>query len=240
MKRVLVTGASGAIGQAISLELASMGFALVLQYRSKPEVVTELVSRVRAHGGTAHGVCFDVRDRDECRSVIEEDIATNGPLFGAVYNVGMNRDAPLVAVSGEDWDEVIGTNLGGLYNVIHPVLMPMVQAHQGGRIVTISSVSGLTGNRGQTSYSAAKAGIVAFTKSLALEMAKRDILVNCVAPGFIESEMISQIPHEEIQRMVPLRRAGTPEEVAGVVGFLFSDKASYLTGQVLSPNGGLI
>jgi 3-oxoacyl-[acyl-carrier protein] reductase len=152
----------------------------------------------------------------------------------------MNRDAPLVAVSGEDWDEVIGTNLGGLYNVIHPVLMPMVQAHQGGRIVTISSVSGLTGNRGQTSYSAAKAGIVAFTKSLALEMAKRDILVNCVAPGFIESEMISQIPREEIQRMVPLRRAGTPEEVAGVVGFLFSDKASYLTGQVLSPNGGLI
>ena len=140
----------------------------------------------------------------------------------------------------EDWDDVIGTNLGGVYNVVHPLLMPMVQAHAGGRIVTVSSVSGITGNRGQTSYSAAKAGLIAFTKSLALEMAKRDILVNCVAPGFVESEMIAGIPEEEIRRMVPLRRAGKPAEVAGAVGFLFSDKGSYMTGQVLSPNGGLI
>ena len=116
----------------------------------------------------------------------------------------------------------------------------MVQAHAGGRIVTVSSVAGITGNRGQTNYSAAKAGVIALTKSLALEMAKRNILVNCVAPGFIESEMIASIPKEEIQRIVPLRRPGTPDEVAGVIGFLFSDAASYLTGQVISPNGGLI
>ena len=157
-----------------------------------------------------------------------------------VYNVGRHRDAPLVAMSGEEWDDVIGTNLTGVYNVLHPILMPMVQAHQGGRIVTISSVAGITGNRGQTNYSAAKAGVIALTKSLAQEMAKRNILVNCVAPGFIESEMIENIPKEEIQRVVPLRRAGTPAEVAGVVGFLFSDAAGYLTGQVISPNGGLI
>ena len=124
--------------------------------------------------------------------------------------------------------------------MLHPVLMPMVQAHEGGRIVTLSSIAGIAGNRGQTNYSAAKAGIIALTKSLAQEMAKRNILVNCVAPGFIESEMIAQIPKEEIQRMVPLRRAGKPEEVAGVVGFLFSDAGGYMTGQVISPNGGLL
>ena len=240
MRRVLVTGASGAIGRAIAHQLSEMGFALALQYRSQQGAVEDLVGAIVDRGGKALGVCFDVKDREGCRRVIEGDIEANGPYYGAVYNVGAHRDGPLVAMSGEDWDDVIGTNLGGVYNVVHPLLMPMVQAHAGGRIVTVSSVSGITGNRGQTSYSAAKAGLIAFTKSLALEMAKRDILVNCVAPGFIESEMIAGIPEEEIRRMVPLRRAGKPAEVAGVVGFLFSGKASYMTGQVLSPNGGLI
>jgi 3-oxoacyl-[acyl-carrier protein] reductase len=146
----------------------------------------------------------------------------------------------MVALTGEDWDAVIGANLTGVYNVLQPLLMPMVQAHEGGRIVTISSVAGITGNRGQTNYAAAKAGLIALTKSLAAEMAKREILVNCVAPGFIESEMIQEIPKEEIQKIVPLRRPGLPREVAGVVGFLLSEAATYMTGQVLSPNGGLV
>jgi 3-oxoacyl-[acyl-carrier protein] reductase len=240
MKRVLVTGASGAIGQAVARELAARGFALTLHYRSNSDAVGSLIEMIRVAGGTADGISFDVNDREGTATALRASIDERGSFYGLVYNVGMHRDGPLVAMSGEDWDDVIQTNLGGVYNVLHPLLMPMVQAHAGGRIVTMSSVSGITGNRGQTNYSAAKAGLIALTKSLAFEMAKRNILVNCVAPGFIESEMIAEIPREEIQRMVPLRRAGTVQEVAGVVGFLFSEAASYMTAQVLSPNGGLI
>jgi 3-oxoacyl-[acyl-carrier protein] reductase len=199
-----------------------------------------LVEELTSAGGSADAISFDVSDREGTAVAINSTIEALGPFYGVVYNVGLHRDGPMVALSGEDWDSVITTNLTGVYNVLHPLLMPMVQAHAGGRIVTMASVAGITGNRGQTNYSAAKAGIIALTKSLAFEMAKRNILVNCVAPGFIESEMISEIPLDEIRRMVPLRRAGTPNEVAGVVEFLFSDAASYLTAQVISPNGGLI
>lgn len=240
MRRVLVTGASGVIGKAIGRELARCGFSVSLQYCSREDVVRQLVEEIGVAGGSASAIAFDVTDRAATAAALEEEIARRGPLYGVVYNVGMHRDGPMVAMSGEDWDSVIATNLTGVYNVLQPVLMPMVQAHEGGRIVTISSVAGITGNRGQANYAAAKAGLIAVTKSLASEMAKRKILVNCVAPGFIESEMIQDIPLEEIQRMVPLRRAGTPYEVAGVVSFLFSDAASYMTGQVLSPNGGLV
>jgi 3-oxoacyl-[acyl-carrier protein] reductase len=240
MKRVLVTGASGAIGQAVARELAARGFALTLHYRSNSDAVSSLIETIRVSGGAADGISFDVNDREGTAAAVRASIEEREAFYGVVYNVGMHRDGPLVAMSGEDWDSVIQTNLGGVYNVLHPLLMPMVQAHAGGRIVTMSSVAGITGNRGQTNYSAAKGGLIALTKSLAFEMAKRNILVNCVAPGFIESEMIAEIPKEEIQRVVPLRRAGTAQEVAGVVGFLFSDAASYMTAQVLSPNGGLI
>lgn len=240
MKRVLVTGASGAIGQAVARSLAARGFHTTLHYRSQGDVVSALVEEIIAGGGSADALSFDVSDREGTAAAIASTIETTGPFYGVVYNVGLHRDGPMVALSGEDWDSVITTNLTGVYNVLHPLLMPMVQAHAGGRIITMASVAGITGNRGQTNYSAAKAGLIALTKSLAFEMAKRNILVNCVAPGFIESEMISEIPREEIQRMVPLRRAGTPQEVAGVVEFLFSDAASYLTAQVISPNGGLI
>ncbi len=240
MKRVLITGASGAIGQAVSRSLAARGFHTTLHYRSQVEVVSALVEELTSAGGSADAISFDVSDREGTAVAINSTIEALGPFYGVVYNVGLHRDGPMVALSGEDWDSVITTNLTGVYNVLHPLLMPMVQAHAGGRIVTMASVAGITGNRGQTNYSAAKAGIIALTKSLAFEMAKRNILVNCVAPGFIESEMISEIPLDEIRRMVPLRRAGTPNEVAGVVEFLFSDAASYLTAQVISPNGGLI
>jgi 3-oxoacyl-[acyl-carrier protein] reductase len=241
MKWVLLTGASGGIGQAIARTLHAQGYAVVLHYRNNLQTVAELRDELASQRNEEVEVLsFDVSDRENTRMVLEEFIQRKGSFYGVVYNVGMHRDAPLVAMDGEDWDSVISTNLTGVYNVLHPTLMPMVQAHGGGRIVTISSVAGITGNRGQTNYSAAKAGMIALTKSLALEMAKRNILVNCVAPGFIQSEMIAGIPKEEIQRIVPLRRAGTPDEVAGVVGFLFSSAASYLTGQVISPNGGLI
>jgi 3-oxoacyl-[acyl-carrier protein] reductase len=220
--------------------LAERGFALTLQYRSKQGAIEQLINDIRRRGGSADAIAFDVTDRAATTSALEDCVNHYGPFWGIVYNVGMHRDGPMVALAGEDWDAVIETNLTGVYNVLQPLLMPMVQAHDGGRIVTISSVAGITGNRGQTNYAAAKAGLIALTKSLAAEMAKRGILVNCVAPGFIESEMIQDIPKEEIQKIVPLRRAGTPREVAGVVGFLFSDAATYMTGQVLSPNGGLI
>jgi 3-oxoacyl-[acyl-carrier protein] reductase len=239
-RRVLIAGASGAIGGAISVALAAQGFHVTLHYRSNHRAASQLADTIKLSGGAAELLACDVTNRQETAAILERTIAENGPFFGVVYNVGTHRDAPLVATSGEDWDLVINTNLTGLYNVLHPILMPMVQAHCGGRIVTIASVAGMTGNRGQTSYSAAKAGTIALTKSLALEMAKRGILVNCVAPGFIESEMIEQIPPEEIKRIVPLRRPGTPREVAGVVEFLFSEASSYLTGQVISPNGGIV
>lgn len=240
MKRVLITGASGAIGQAVARSLAARGFYTTLHYRSRSDLVSELIEEIQGSGGQADAISFDVADRLGTAECITSTIEEKGPFYGVVYNVGLHKDGPMVALSGEDWDTVITTNLTGVYNVLHPLLMPMVQAHAGGRIVTMSSVAGIAGNRGQTSYSAAKAGVVALTKSLAFEMAKRNILVNCVAPGFIESEMISEIPREEIQRIIPLRRAGTPQEVAGVIDFLFSDAASYLTAQVISPNGGLI
>lgn len=240
MRRVLVTGASGAIGQAVARSLAARGFYTTLHSRSRGDVAAALVDEIKSSGGKADAISFNVSDREETATRITESLEANGPFYGVVYNVGFHRDGPMVALSGEDWDSVITTNLTGVYNVLHPLLMPMVQAHAGGRIVTMSSVAGIAGNRGQTNYSAAKAGLIALTKSLAFEMAKRNILVNCVAPGFIESEMISEVPLEEIQRIVPLRRAGTPQEVAGVVDFLFSDAASYLTAQVISPNGGLI
>ncbi|MFN4894389.1 MAG: 3-oxoacyl-ACP reductase FabG [Pseudomonadota bacterium] len=240
MRRVLVTGASGVIGKAISRELASRGFALTLQYRSQEGEVLRLIDEIHNSGGVAEALSFDVTDRQMTSSILEAHVAQHGAFYGVVYNVGVHRDGPMVALTGEDWDSVVSTNLTGVYNVLQPLLMPMIQAHDGGRIVTISSVAGITGNRGQANYAAAKAGVIALTKSLAAEMAKRTILVNCVAPGFIESEMIQDIPKEEIQRIVPLRRAGTPHEVAGVVGFLFSDAATYMTGQVLSPNGGLV
>jgi 3-oxoacyl-[acyl-carrier protein] reductase len=237
--RALITGASRGIGRAIAVKLASQGFAVVVNYRERRDEAEKTASIIRSAGGDASLLPFDVSEREAAQETIAADIAANGSYFGVVCNAGVHADGPFPGMTGEAWDLVLDTNLGGFYNVVHPTLMPMVRAHQGGRIVTIASASGIRGNRGQVNYSASKAGLIGATRSLSLELAKRKITVNSVAPGLIETEMIEGLPKEEVSRLIPMGRLGRPEEVAGVVGFLFSSEAGYITGQVISVNGGL-
>lgn len=237
--RVLVTGASRGIGRAIAVRLGAQGFSIALNYLARGDDAEETAARVRAAGGDASLLPFDVSDRVAAQQAIVGDIEARGGYFGVVCNAGVTADSAFPAMSSEAWDRVLDTNLGGFYNVVHPAIMPMIRAHRGGRIITIASTSGLVGNRGQVNYSASKAGLIGATRSLALELAKRRITVNSVAPGLIETEMLEHVSKDEIARIVPMRRLGTPEEVAGVVGFLFSADAEYITGQVISVNGGL-
>ena len=239
-ERVLVTGASRGIGRAIAVELARAGFEEAINYKQNEAAAAEALAAVEEAGGRAALLRFDVADRALCQDVLEKTIAAQGPFWGAVCNAGITADAPFPGLKPEGWDAVLRTNLDGFYNVLHPVVMPMVRARRGGRIVTLSSVAGIAGNRGQTNYSAAKAGIIGATKSLALELAKRKITVNSVAPGFIETDMLSGLPSEELAKLVPMQRLGQPEDVAATVAFLFSEGASYITGQVISVNGGML
>jgi 3-oxoacyl-[acyl-carrier protein] reductase len=172
-------------------------------------------------------------------ATLETDITQHGCYYGVICNAGIVRDNAFPAMTGEDWDIVIRTNLDGLYNVLNPLIMPMVRRRAPGRIVTLSSVAGLTGNRGQVNYSAAKAGIIGATKALALELARREITVNCVAPGLIDTDMLAGVPLDEALKLIPARRIGKPEEVAAAVSFLISEDAAYITRQVISVNGGL-
>lgn len=222
-KRVLVTGASRGIGKAIAEMLREQGY----------EVVTHSV----ASPGT--DLRFDIADREACRAALEADIAANGSYYGVVLNAGIADDNPFPALEDEQWDRVLRTDLDGFYNVLKPVVMPMVSSRIKGRIVALSSVSGVVGNRGQVNYSAAKAGIIGAAKALAVELAKRSITVNCIAPGVIETDMIKDIPAEEVKKAIPMRRFGRPEEVAGLVSYLMSEQAGYITRQVISINGGL-
>lgn len=242
MKRVLVTGASRGIGRAIARRLAADGHAVTLNFRSKAVEAESLKTEIEAAGGQASLLPFDIADREATRSALEADMAAHGAFWGVVANAGIAKDAPFPLLEGDAWDAVINTNLTGLYNVLKPLVMPMVEAKQGGRIVTLSSVSGLMGNRGQANYSASKAGIIGVTRTLAKELARRKICVNCIAPGLIETEMLDGLENEkaEILKMIPMRRYGKPEEVANLASFLVSDQCSYITGEVISVNGGML
>ena len=237
---ILVTGASRGIGRAIALRLARDGFDIAVHCRSRRELADTVAAEIEALGRKARVLEFDVADRAACASAIEADIEAHGAYHGVVCNAGITRDNAFPAMSGEEWDSVIHTNLDGFYNVLQPCVMPMVRRRKPGRIVTLASVSGLTGNRGQTNYSAAKAGIIGATKALALELAKREITVNCVAPGLVDTEMLPAEVVDEAMKMIPLRRVGRPEEVAAAVSYLISDDAAYVTRQVISVNGGML
>jgi 3-oxoacyl-[acyl-carrier protein] reductase len=238
-RTILVTGASKGIGRAISEQLAKDGFQIALHYGRDRDGAAATLTAVESTGGAGRLLTFDLKDRDQCRIVLESDMEANGPYWGVVLNAGIARDAAFPAMTDDEWDSVINTDLGGFYNVLHPTVMPMVSARRGGRIVTIASVSGIMGNRGQVNYSAAKAGIIGATKALAIELGKRQITVNCVAPGVIETQMTDGLPTDEIMKIIPMRRVGKPEDVAAAVSYLCSDGAAYVTRQVLSVNGGM-
>ena len=237
---ILVTGSSRGIGAAIALRLAKDGYDMVLHCRENRQHADDLQSRITSLGCNARVLQFDISDRTKCRDVLEEDVEQHGAYYGVVCNAGVARDNAFPAISGEEWDEVLRTNLDGFYNVLHPLIMPMIRRRQPGRIVTLSSISGVMGNRGQVNYSAAKAGIIGASKALAVELGKRNITVNCVAPGLIETDMTADLPSDEILKAIPLRRTGKAEEVAGTVSFLMSEDAAYIPRQVISVNGGMI
>ena len=238
-KSILVTGSSRGIGKAIALRLARDGYDIVLHCRSQREEADAVAQSIIEMGRAARVLQFDIGDRDFASTILLADVEEHGCYYGVVCNAGVARDNAFPAMSGEDWDIVLKTNLDGFYNVLNPLIMPMVRRRKPGRIVTLASVSGLIGNRGQVNYSAAKAGIIGASKALAVELASREITVNCVAPGLIATDMISDVPMEEALKMIPAKRVGTPEEVAAVVSFLIADDAAYVTRQVISVNGGL-
>jgi 3-oxoacyl-[acyl-carrier protein] reductase len=238
-KSVLITGSSRGIGKAIALRLARDGYDIVLHCRSQRAEADAVARSIVEMGRAVRVLQFDISEREAASKALLADIEQHGCYYGVVCNAGVARDNAFPAMSGEDWDVVLQTNLDGFFNILNPLVMPMVQRRKPGRIVTLASVSGLIGNRGQVNYSAAKAGIIGATKALALELAKREITVNCVAPGLIETDMIRDVPMEEALKMIPARRVGKPNEVAAAVSFLIGEEAAYITRQVISVNGGL-
>lgn len=239
VKEVLVTGSSRGIGKEIALYLAKNGYDVVLHCQKNIEKAKEAQKEIEELGSKARILQFDIKNRQECLNTISKDIEQNGVYYATVLNAGIARDNVFPVMEENEWDDVLNTNLGGFYNVLKPIIMPMIEKRIKGRIVTLSSISGLRGNRGQVNYSASKAGIIGATKALSLELAKRGITVNCVAPGVIESDMTKDLPVDEVKKMIPMKRFGTGKEVASLVNYLLSEDASYITGQVISVNGGL-
>lgn len=239
-KTILITGASRGIGRAIALYLAPLGYDLVLHYNSNKTAAEQTLKEVESLGANARLLSFDIANREDTAKVLTADVNEHSAYYGVICNAGIALDAPFPALSGEAWDKVLHTNLDGLYNVLHPCVMPMISARKGGRIIALSSISGVMGNRGQVNYAASKAGIIGAVKSLAIELAKRNITVNAIAPGVIETDMTAELPTEEIEKMIPMRRMGKPNEIASLVAYLLSEDASYITRQVISVNGGMI
>lgn len=238
-KKVLVTGSSRGIGREIAILLAKEGFDIVLHCNKNISSLNEVKNVITENGGNCDILKFDISNRFQCREVLEDYIGQNGSFYGVVLNAGINKDNVFPAMEDDEWDNVINTNLNGFYNVLKPIVMPMIQSRVKGRIIAMTSVSGITGNRGQTNYSASKAGIIGASKSLALELAKRGITVNCIAPGVIETDMTKDLPKEEVLKLIPMKRFGKPQEVASLAAYLLGENASYITGQVISVNGGL-
>ncbi|OCF95772.1 3-ketoacyl-ACP reductase FabG2 [Gilliamella sp. wkB308] len=241
-RTVLVTGASKGIGQAIAYKLSQDGFTIAVHYHSDKQGALDTQVTIEKLGGKARLIQFDVSNHSQCQQTIEQDIALNGAYYGVVNNAGIIRDGAFPALTENDWKDVIHTDLDSFYNVLHPCIMPMIGLRRGGRIIVISSVSGIAGNRGQVNYSAAKAGVIGASKALALELAKRKITVNCIAPGLIDTGILDMEPIalQEAMKMIPLKRMGQVEEVAGLASYLMSDLAGYITRQVISINGGMI
>lgn len=243
-KTVLVTGASGGIGRAIAVEAAKAGYYVISHYNSGAERAQETLRLIEEAHGLGEIVKFDVRNREECRDILNKITEEKGPLWGIVSNAGITRDNVFAAMKGDEWDDVIRTDLDSFYNVIQPLVLPMARRtnKRGGRIIVISSITGIIGNRGQVNYSAAKAGIIGAAKALAMELASRKITVNCIAPGLIETDMIKGIipeMYEKIVESIPMNRIGKPEEIAALAMFLLSEESGYITKQVISVNGGM-
>ena len=240
-RTALVTGSSRGIGRAVALALAQNGFDIVLHCRSRMEELYAVRDQIIAMGRNVRCLQFDIANREQAQTVLLDDVEKHGAYYGVVCNAGITRDNAFPAISGEDWDAVLHTNLDGFYNVLQPLVMPMIRTRKGGRIVAMSSVSGVMGNRGQVNYSASKAGLIGACKALAVELAKRKITVNCVAPGLIDTDMATdERVLEHAMKIIPAERMGTPEEVASLVAYLFSDGAAYITRQVISVNGGMV
>ena len=238
MKTALVTGGSGAIGSAICRALAAQGLKVIVHANQRLEEAQRLAAQLQAGGAMAQAIAFDVTDREATAEVLA-GLVTLEPVQVLVNNAGVHDDAPLAGMSGTQWDRVIDVSLNGFYNVTHPLLLPMIRTRWG-RIINVSSVAGVIGNRGQVNYAAAKAGLHGATKSLALELASRGITVNAIAPGIIASPVTENVfPQEAIEALVPMKRAGTTEEVAALVAFLASEPAGYVSGQIISINGGM-
>ena len=238
-KQILITGSSRGIGRETALYLAKNGYDIVLHCNSNIQKAEEVLAEVKELGANGRILQFNIKDREECKKVLERDIEENGIYYGVVLNAGIARDNVFPILEEDEWDDVINTNLGGFYNVLKPIVMPMIEKRIKGRIVAMSSVSGLCGNRGQVNYSASKAGIIGAVKALSQELAKRGITVNAVAPGVIETDMIKDLPVDEVRKTIPMKRFGKAKEVASLVNYLISEDAAYITGQVISVNGGL-